>query len=58
MQVDTLNKVLRMFRHIYIAPTDKLFVNGQEITKEQSPRIFKQKNTTSATPEQFDILPF
>ena len=56
--IDTLDKVLSMFKEIYIAPTDKLFIHGKEITSKDAPQIFAKKNLISANPEQFDTLPF
>ncbi len=41
--VRTINKLQEFFEKIYIAPTDRLFVNGKEITKQEAPQFFKKR---------------
>ena len=39
--VRTINKLQEFFEDISIAPSDRLFVNGKEITKREAPHIFR-----------------
>ena len=41
--VRTINKLQDFFEKIYIAPTDRLFVNGKVITKHDTPQFFKKR---------------
>lgn len=40
--VKNLQEVLNFYKHISIAKTDKLLINGEEIAKDQAPKIFEK----------------